>query len=76
MILQCRPKVPLVSPARFNGQQYLKKIEGLPGSPSLFITLFAHVMARNILRILRHLNSRIRNDELIPAIFFLHAFAK
>ena len=30
MILQCRPKVPLVNPARFNGQQYLKKIEGLP----------------------------------------------
>ena len=62
-------EVPLVSPARFNGQQYLKKIERLPGSPSLFISLFAHVMTRNILRIRRHLESRIRNDELILAIF-------
>ena len=38
------------------------------GSPSLFITLFAHVITRNILRIRRHLNSRIRNDEFTLAI--------
>ena len=42
MILQCRPKVPLVRLARFIGQQYLKKIEGLPGSPSIFIIQFLY----------------------------------
>ena len=34
------------------------------------------MITRNILRIRRHLDSRIRNDKFTPAIFFLHGFCE
>ena len=40
MILQCRPKVPLVRLVHFSGQQHLHKVQGAARQPLDFIILY------------------------------------